>query len=179
MSLPCPCADLRSVAFSPDGQYLAAAGRCGTVRVWNARTWQHVIDMQSHSRRIRALAFSPDGARLASAGDDTHIRIRNTHTGAEELALPSRPGRVLAMVFVGNGRLATGGSDNAIHLWDLSKQTVESRLVGHTGSVAALACDRTGHWLVSGSYDTTVRLWDLRPKESDETAQRPGDPGVR
>jgi WD40 repeat protein len=79
-------------------------------------------------------------------------------------------------VFVDNQTLATGGSDNRIHIWDLNSRVVIKTLVGHTGSVAALACDGTGATLVSGSYDTTVRVWNLRgPTEADSVARSPGE----
>ena len=55
--------------------------------------------------------------------------------------------------------MATSGSDNEIRLWDLAKRQQTARLDGHTGSVSALAFDRG--LLVSGSYDTTVRLWKI------------------
>ena len=46
-------------------------------------------------------------------------------------------------------------------------------LVGHTGSVTALDFDEPSALLVSGSYDTTVRLWQVgRPRPN--TATRPG-----
>ena len=78
------------------------------------------------------------------------------------MSLAARPAKVYAAVFLDNQSLATGGSDNRIHIWDLDSRIVTKELVGHTGSVAALACDRTGTMLVSGSYDTTLRVWDLQ-----------------
>jgi WD40 repeat protein len=39
-------------------------------------------------------------------------------------------------------------------------------LVGHTGSVASLATNACGTLLVSGSYDTTLRVWELKPAAS-------------
>ena len=46
-----------------------------------------------------------------------------------------------------------------IRIWDVSQRRLISQLTGHTGSVAALDANQT--WLVSGSFDTTVRLWPL------------------
>jgi WD40 repeat protein len=46
---------------------------------------------------------------------------------------------------------------------------------GHTGTVAALACDATGKTLVSGSYDTTLRIWSLDQSEQPEVANSPGE----
>jgi WD40 repeat protein len=68
---------------------------------------------------------------------------------------------VFAAVFLNDQTLATAGSDDRIRIWDLATRTVTKELVGHTGSVASLACDGTGTLLVSGSYDTTLRIWNL------------------
>jgi WD40 repeat protein len=79
---------------------------------------------------------------------------------------------VYALVFLNNGQLATGGTDNRITIWDLYSERASSQLVGHTGTVAALACDATGTVLVSGSYDTTLRIWNLASKPISATASR-------
>jgi len=38
-------------------------------------------------------------------------------------------------------------------------------LRGHENSIVAMAMSRDSRWLVAGSYDRTVRLWDLTSKD--------------
>ena len=52
-----------SVAWSPDGQRLASASRHGTVKVWDVRTGQELLNLEE---RLTSVAWSPDGQRLAS-----------------------------------------------------------------------------------------------------------------
>ena len=68
--------------------------------------------------------------------------------------------------------VATAGSDNLIHLWDLTARRDLGQLPGHTGSVSALAY-RDGV-LVSGGFDTFVRIWQIPPQldEGVRSAQR-------
>ena len=99
---------------------------------------------------------------MASAGEELSIRLWNASTAAALTVLPARPGRVLSLVFCGSQRLAAGGSDDLIRIWDLPTQSEQLRLVGHTGSVSALVWDSQAKVLISGSFDTTVRLWPLR-----------------
>lgn len=67
---------LRSVAFSPDGQLLAAAGDNGEVRLWDLRTGKLAVEpwMYHHGKAIHSVAFSPDGRSICSGGQKT-IRL--------------------------------------------------------------------------------------------------------
>jgi WD40 repeat protein len=86
--------------------------------------------------------------------------------------LPERPGEVLALCFCGPELLASAGTDNVIHLWDLTSHQECNRLIGHTGSVTTLVFYPTTESLISGSYDTTVRLWDVKNPNQGKVTQR-------
>jgi WD40 repeat protein len=168
--LVCPCADVRTVTFSRDGERMAVAGRSGKIRVWNVTNGARERDIETDGRPLRALSFSPDGRWLAAAGNSPMIRILDVNSGQTVMTLNTRPAKVYALVFVDNRRLATGGTDNRIRMWDLESRQATSHLVGHTGTVAALACDSRGTVLVSGSYDTTLRVWNLGDEPPAATA---------
>jgi WD40 repeat protein len=167
-----PCVDIRTVAFSPTGDLMAAAGRNGKIRVWNVTDGSNHRDIDTDGRRIHALAFSPDGTRIAAAGRSTTIEIFEAATGASVMTLATRPAKVHSLIFLDSQHLATGGTDNCIRIWDLDSKLADRQLVGHSGTIAALACDSTGRVLVSGSYDTTLRVWNLAEKEVPSTAWR-------
>ena len=63
------------------------------------------------------------------------------------------------MTVCGEDLIATGGSDNVVRIWNWRNQAEADRMLGHTGSVAALAFDPASGVIVSGSFDTTVRVW--------------------
>ena len=82
---------------------------------------------------------------------------------------------VFAVAFHPDGtRLATGGRDRAIRLWDLARGKEEdvARLQGHTSFVMSLAFSPDGATLASGSGDATVRLWDTAPLKTRYEARR-------
>src|SRR5579859_3650933 len=66
---------LNSVAWSPDGQFIASAGQDSVVRVWNAITGQTVFDYVEHTSSVNAIAWSPYGQFIASASQDRTIRV--------------------------------------------------------------------------------------------------------
>jgi WD40 repeat protein len=156
-----PGIDLRTVDFSPDGKQLAAAGRNGQIRLWHLPSGTIALEIAASLGRIRTLAYLPDGRHLVSAGEGRNISIWDTSTGEQRGALECRPGKVLSMTVCGENLIATGGSDNLVRVWNWQTQTEADRLQGHTGSVATLAYDPQSATIISGSFDTTVRVWKL------------------
>ena len=154
------CRDVRTIAVSPDGQHVAVGGRDGQLHLWSLPDNRHECDIAVHQRRVRSLTFSPDSRWLISAGEDRVIVVTQVADGSQVMRLSSGPAKVLDIAICGDHMLASAGSDNLIRLWDLNDRTQLGWLTGHTGSVAALASD--GEMLVSGSFDTTVRVWQIR-----------------
>ena len=167
--IACPCRDMRAAVFSPNGEMLAAAGRNGKIRLWAVDDLKHMRDIQGHRQRVRALAFSPDGRQLASASEDRTACIWNVTTGESIAKLSTGTAKIFSVVYLNDRHLATGGSDNTIRVWDLQTQELAKTLIGHTGSVSTLAT--ADDVLVSGSYDTTVRVW--HPLDGASQASRP------
>lgn len=159
-----PGDDLRALSFSPDGRLLAAGGRNGKIRIWRLQGDQGPEDYTAHQGRVRALAFSSDGAQLASSGEDgkIHVWSLTSHSGRD---LPRRPAKIFSLAFFGPHELAAGGSDNLIRLWDVATGREVGQLTGHQGSVTSL--DSNGQILVSGSYDTVVRIWTIQERVAE------------
>ncbi len=174
-----PGVDLRSVVYSPDGTQLAAAGRNGQIRVWNLPAATVSLEIAGAQRRIRTLAYLPQGDLLVSAGEGRAITLWDAHTGAQRGELIPRSGKVLSMVVCGETFIATGGSDNLVRVWNWRAQQEVDRLQGHTGSVATLAYDRASAMMISGSFDTTIRVWKLAAETSAAKSAEPATPEAR
>ena len=79
----------------------------------------------------------------------------------EPLDWKLRLGESVNHVAVSDGRLvAVAAGDRAIYLVDFLTGAARRVLRGHSDQVLAVALDRSGRWLVSGSWDGEVRLWD-------------------
>ena len=66
---------LNSLAFSPNGQILAAASSLGTVTLWDVANSAELMTLEGHSDRVNCVVFSHDGRTLASGSDDGTIRL--------------------------------------------------------------------------------------------------------
>lgn len=170
--LKCSCADQRAVAYSPDGTKLACAGRDGRLRLWRTADATLERQIQAHVQRIRAIAYSPDGSQLATAGDGRHVRIWDAASGEPVTAFACRPGRAWSLTYASNRQLIAGCTNDVIRVWDVAEQTEIFQLEGHQGAVVALDADIATGLLVTGGFDTSMRLWRLPIGEGADTADR-------
>jgi WD40 repeat protein len=154
--LTCSTDDVHCVAYSLDGRQLAAAGRDGIIRVWDVATKTLVSDLKVHRQRIRSLEYLTNG-NILSSSEDQFVRITNPNNGKVETELPRLASKLFCVASIDDARIATGGSDNQVTVWDIATKTKLGTLSAHTGTVSCL--HRGKNLLISGSYDTQLRIW--------------------
>ncbi len=157
------CNDNHAVAFSVDGQLIAAGGRCGTIRVWEVPSGNMTAEFQAHRNRVRSIEFDSNGLIL-SCGEDQKVKLTNPQQPRTPVQVAKQSARLFDSKLIGGDLVATGSADNQIHIWKLTDLSHVGMLEGHTGTVCCLDVNETK--MVSGSYDTQVRVWDLQTDEA-------------
>ena len=165
-----------TVAFSPDGRTLASANgglirmwdtQGASLRLWYARTGEHLAHYIDHIDQVHAVVFSSNGKLLASSGFDSRLRLWDASTGHHIATLR---GGGYAVAFSPNGKLlanAYGGDGitGTIGLWDPHTGELRYVLGPYHGLLNCVAFSPDGKTLASGQ-DSEIILWDI------STAQR-------
>ncbi len=159
LRLSCDSQDQRCVRFSPDGTRLLRGGRLGEICVWDTTSGQELAHYQEHSRRVFTAAFSVDGSEVTSVGEDRRLVRFNIASGTRVFDAEVARGKLMSMCLINDNVVAAAGADNSIVLFDVTAGRPIAQLSGHSGTVAVMV--PCGDYLASGSFDTTIRIWNL------------------
>jgi WD40 repeat protein len=76
-----------SVAFSPDGKYLASGSYDRTVKLWSVESQNKGTTLRGHSGHVNSVAFPPDGKYLASGSRDKTVTLWSVESQKEVTTL--------------------------------------------------------------------------------------------
>jgi len=151
--------DLRAVAISAEGTWLASASHDATVRIWDTATGTQRTVLR-HPRRVHGLVLAPDGTWLATTSFGT-VRIWDMVTGKQRYVFTAGSGRVYSVAIAPDSTwLVASSMSGDARIWDAATGTQRAVLTGHAHSVYAATIAPDGTWIATAGHDKTARIWD-------------------
>jgi WD40 repeat protein len=166
--------EINSLAFSTDGQTLVSVGADSTVKIWHTGALDLIDILHKHHGDVRCVAFTPDGKMLATGGHDRKILFWNLRDRQVENTLSLDDTAAHSMVLSQDGKILITGSYRKIKVWEISSTQNQKNfpdtqpiytLMGHSHIVNSLAMSADAKFLISGSQDQTIRVWNLATGE--------------
>jgi WD40 repeat protein/tRNA A-37 threonylcarbamoyl transferase component Bud32 len=160
---------VRSLSFSPSGEFLVAMGGPYTGPRKNSARLVEVETATIKQSRVLdatlsiASQFSADGSKLYVARESSGLDVCDAFSlkvidelGAQNMS------ELFALGISPDGRfLAAGGSYGEVFCWDLSKQRVVETWPGHDESVLSLAWFPNGRRVLTCGYDGYLKCWNV------------------
>lgn len=148
--------EMALLAFSADGQWIAASGR-DEVRVFDTSTWTRAVAIPGP--RIRSLSFDPVSPRLAVGTYDGVASIWEIPSGARIRILRDAGAPVDAVAFSRDGRLvAAAGRDGVEQIWDVTSGSLRSQFRSHRDKIYAVEFSSAGDLVLSAGADGAVLI---------------------
>ncbi|WP_019508820.1 NB-ARC domain-containing protein [Pleurocapsa sp. PCC 7319] len=151
-----------SVAYSPDGQYLATGDTNGEIILWEVNQGRLKSRIRADSNWIRSVAFSPNGQFLASTGENQTIKIWSMVDDSCIQMINDVQNQVWVVSFSPDGStIVSAGEDKTVKIWSVESGQCLKTFVGHSDCVRSVAFSLDGQYLASGSEDKTVKIWSV------------------
>lgn len=154
--------NVSSVAFLPAGDHIVSSSRDKTIKLWEVASGYCIRTYLGHKEWVRMVRVSPDGTLLASCSKDFTIIVwsvnPNDHvlsTNEQKIVMKEHDHSVECIAWAPDTALnsvaeAIANSDSK----PLQQRSLNSN--NHTGGGS-----RAGLYLVSGSRDRTIKVWDV------------------
>ena len=151
--------DVMSVAFSPDGKFLAVGLYYSRAFIYNLEIGQEVSSFKP-TGYLKSVAFSPDGKFLAVGSNNSKAFIYNLETGREVSSFKSGDD-VNSVAFSPDGKfLAVGSEDKKAYIYNLETSREVSSFKS-AGDVNSVAFSPDGKFLAVGSEDKKAYIYNL------------------
>ncbi len=156
-----------SVAFRPDGLFLAAGCAKGKVWLWPVGTGGGYESLAAHRKGVTAIAFNPQGTEMATGGKDGLVRIWDLETMEAETWLDkSHRDTVTAVAFLAGGTLiASASEDDSVWVRNVITGRRHVAYFGHSAAVTGIVVSPEAACVISGGKDESLQSWSLETGE--------------
>ncbi len=166
---------VNSIAYSPDGQYLASGASDYLVILWrnNGKEFEKYQVFKEHTKPVNEVLFSPDQTLLLSGGDDgtVVVRILDGDRYIPHQVLQHNKYQVESMAFSPGGDLLATSISNAVILWknDSGYFTEAQRITHHSGGCWSIEFSPDGRLLAGALSNGSVRIWEEKGGQWQES----------
>jgi WD40 repeat protein len=180
----------RSIAFAKDTGDLLTGNDDGTVTRWNPRTGQHLHTFGGGLEAIDSLSVSADGQTIVTGSLDGVLAtwqgasdepLRQVNVAEiqvlEDLINVAAVSPNLRLAATSIAAMDPPDPTRSIELWDLRRGTLVRTLLGaHDSNIFGLEFSSDGRWLVSGSSDGLIKVWEVASGRRMTTCRLDGVP---
>jgi WD40 repeat protein len=167
---------VHSISLSADGRR-ALSWSDDHLWLWDTdsgKEVQHLAEMNGQATTVTAALLCPDGHQALLGYYNQNVAVHDADKDREIRRFEGRAGTPQALAVSADGRRAfvghvlleqTNGNvrvkEFTVRLWDVATGKELRRYTGHTQQITSVALSRDGRLGVSGSWDASVRVWDL------------------
>jgi len=162
---------INSLAFSPNGDLLAAALDSGWIELYSLATGKMVGALEGQTTsEVWTICFSPDGSNIISGALDRAVRIWDVRERECRWALRGHDEWVNGVAVSNDGTtIVSGSGDKTVRFWDTKRMQCRSTLRGHQDFVRSVCVTEDSSMVVSASDDCSLMVWNMKSAKLEKT----------
>ncbi|XP_064612138.1 lissencephaly-1 homolog [Liolophura sinensis] len=172
---------VQDIAFDHTGKYLVSCSADMTIKLWDFGGYECIKTMHGHDHNVSSVTFVPSGDFIVSSSRDKTIKMWEVATGyCVKTFTGHREWVRMARVYHDGSLLASCSNDQTVRVWVVATKECKGELREHEHVVECIAWApeaahqaindgagndkkgaRSGPFLISGSRDKTIKMWDV------------------
>jgi WD40 repeat protein len=160
--------EVKALAVGIDTARGAAGSRDGEVKVFYSSSMKNYRNIQAHRTDVSGLAFTRDESVLITASWDGECKLFDLSTFEAIGRLAKQKERIRSIAVThDSSQVFVGLHSGVILSIDPENSKDAKEMKGHTDIVTSLAIDPSDTYLVSGSWDRSVRVWSIKKQKAE------------
>lgn len=162
---------VHTVAATPNNDKVVSGSWDNTIRVWNIDDGTLLLTFIGHKDFITSIIITPDGENIISGSCDGTVQVWNlfNDTNTKKIYVGTI---VFKIVFAAYENKVVCGCGNAsVRIYNMETSMLEFVLTGHKDWISSVALSPDGQHILSGSYDTTIKQWNLSTGNLEHTVE--------
>ena len=173
---------VQDAAFDHTGKLLVSCSADMSIKIWDFSTYENIKTMHGHDHNVSSVSFMPSGDFIISSSRDKTMKMWEVQTGYCVSTFTGHREWVRMVRINQDGSLiASCSNDQTVRVWVVATRECKEELREHDHVVECIAWapehahesileaagnevkknDRSGPFLISGSRDKTIKLWDI------------------
>ncbi|KAK6191422.1 hypothetical protein SNE40_003116 [Patella caerulea] len=171
---------IQDIAFDHTGKLLASCSADMMIKLWDFQGFECLKTMFGHDHNVSSITFMPSGDFIVSASRDKTIKMWEVATGyCVKTFTGHREWVRMVRVNKDGSLLASCSNDQTVRVWVVATKECKAELREHEHTVECIAWapesaypsigeaggadakKSSGPFLISGSRDKTMKMWDI------------------
>ncbi|XP_070570769.1 NACHT domain- and WD repeat-containing protein 1-like isoform X2 [Ptychodera flava] len=159
---------IKGLAVTPDNSKLISGSSDGSARLWDINNGECLRILTGHTGSVDCIAISPNGSYIATGSMDKTMRVWNVNSGKCVDEVTDFDDSVKCNGFTHDSSLVVAGSHESnrqLKMWHVDSKghcKLAKEFKGHHHAVMVLHITEDDRFLLSGSRDCTLKVWDLK-----------------
>ena len=165
-----------TIVFVRNNELVVTASSDGTTRIWSLAKSAESILLPGKAYSTKDVAVLDDGTFFVlTLSDDGMARVWSGLSKALVSKLEAKAVVAGATTFSPDGtRVAAALENHSVGIFDMRTGRLTVSMIGHTGTISSVQFTSDGLRILTGSDDTTVRMWDAISGKQIYKLQRDG-----
>ncbi|GJJ07205.1 hypothetical protein Clacol_001405 [Clathrus columnatus] len=155
--------EVLSVRYSPNGKLLAVSLLDSTVKIFYQDSLKFFLSLYGHKLPVLAIDISMDSKLIATCSADKNVKIWGLDFGDCHKSIFAHEDSIMQVAFErekNSHYFWTVSKDKMVKYWDGDKFENIQKLDGHHGEIWAIAVSNFGKFVVTGSHDKSIRIYE-------------------